>query len=205
MLEARESFAVYVIDDDAAIRDSLALLLGLRGYRAALFASAEDFLAAFQPGWRGCVLTDLRLPGMSGLELQRELQARGVAIPVVIITGHGDIAAARAAFKADAVDFLEKPFDDDGPIVAIEAAFEREAARVAGEAASVHRGSVWASLTERERTVASLVIEGLHNREIGERLGISPRTVEVHKSRLMEKVGARNRAELIRLAKGAPK
>jgi FixJ family two-component response regulator len=205
MLEARESFAVYVIDDDAAIRDSLALLLGLRGYRAALFASAEDFLAAFQPGWRGCVLTDLRLPGMSGLELQRELQARGVAIPVVIITGHGDIAAARAAFKADAVDFLEKPFDDDGPIVAIEAAFEREAARVAGEAASVHRGSVWASLTERERTVASLVIEGLHNREIGERLGISPRTVEVHKSRLMEKVGARNLAELIRLAKGAPK
>lgn len=205
MAEAHSEFAVYVVDDDAAIRDSLALLLGLRGYRAALFASAEDFLAAFQPEWRGCVLTDLRLPGMNGLELQRELQQRGAAIPVVIITGHGDIAAARAAFKADAVDFLEKPFDDDGPILAIEAAFQREATRVAGDAERVRRGSVWASLTERERTVASLVIDGLHNREVAERLGISPRTVEVHKSRLMEKVGARNLAELIRLARSAGK
>jgi FixJ family two-component response regulator len=201
MVEARQSFAVYVVDDDASIRDSLALLLGLRGYRAALFASAEDFLAAFRPDWRGCLLTDLRLPGMSGLDLQRELRQRGAAMPVVIITGHGDIAAARAAFKADAVDFIEKPFDDDGPIVAIEAAFRREVARVSGDEERERRGHTWASLTERERTVASLVIEGLHNRDIALQLGISPRTVEVHKSRLMEKLGARNLAELIRLAR----
>jgi RNA polymerase sigma factor (sigma-70 family) len=204
MVEERSSLAVYVVDDDAAIRDSLALLLGLRGYRAALFASAEDFLAAFRDDWRGCVLTDIRLPGMDGLELQRELRRRGAVIPVVIITGHGDLAAARTAFKADAVDFLEKPFDDDGPIAAIEAAFQREAARVTGHEAFERREGAWGSLTERERTVAALVIEGLQNREIAERLGISPRTVEVHKSRLMDKVGARNLAALIRLARGTP-
>jgi RNA polymerase sigma factor (sigma-70 family) len=200
MADARQGFAVYVVDDDASVRDSLALLLGLRGYRAALFASAEDFLAAIEPTWKGCLLTDLRLPGMSGLELQQELKRRGNALPTVIITGHGDIAAARAAFKSNAVDFIEKPFDEESPLAAIEAAFELEEARTSADTARARQQEVWSQLTERERTVASLVVIGMHNREIAEKLGISARTVEVHKARIMDKTGARNLADLIRLA-----
>lgn len=201
MAEARDAFTVYIVDDDPSIRDSLALLLGLRGYRCALFASAEDFLAALRPEWRGCLLTDLRLPAMDGLALQRELARRGVKLPVVIITGHGDIAAAREAFKADAVDFLEKPFDDEGPVAAIEAAFRREEARATVDAQGERGPALWAALTEREQTVASLVVQGMHNRDIAAQLGISPRTVEVHKAHVMTKVGARNLADLIRLAR----
>jgi FixJ family two-component response regulator len=200
MPEARQGFAVYVVDDDASVRDSLALLLGLRGYRAALFASAEDFLAALEPTWKGCLLTDLRLPGMSGLALQQELRRRGNALPTVIITGHGDIAAARAAFKSNAVDFIEKPFDESGPLAAIEAAFELEEARISADTIHARQQEVWSHLTARERTVASLVVIGMHNREIAEKLGISPRTVEVHKARVMDKTGARSLADLIRLA-----
>jgi FixJ family two-component response regulator len=198
--ESRADFAVYVVDDDASVRDSLALLLGLRGFRSALFASAEDFLAALEPEWKGCLLTDLRLPGISGLELQQELKRRGTALPLVIITGHGDIAAARAAFKSNAVDFIEKPFDDAALLAAIEAAFELEEARTSAVRNRARREQVWALLTERERTVAELIVVGLHNRDIAEQLGISPRTVEVHKARIMDKTGARSLADLIRLA-----
>jgi RNA polymerase sigma factor (sigma-70 family) len=200
MADARQGFTVYVVDDDASVRDSLSLLLGLRGYRSALFASAEDFLAALEPAWKGCLLTDLRLPGMSGLELQQELRRRGNELPTVIITGHGDIAAARAAFKSNAVDFIEKPFDEEGPLAAIEAAFELEEMRTSADAARARQQEVWSQLTERERTVASLVVIGMHNREIAEKLGISARTVEVHKARIMDKTGARSLADLIRLA-----
>ena len=196
----RAGFAVYVVDDDASVRDSLALLLGLRGYRSALFASAEDFLAALQPDWQGCLLTDLRLPGMSGLELQHALRQRANTLPLVIITGHGDIAAARAAFKSNAVDFIEKPFDDAALLAAIEAAFAAEEARTSAVRTQERRRQAWALLTERERMVAELIVVGMHNRDIGEQLGISPRTVEVHKARIMDKTGARNLADLIRLA-----
>jgi FixJ family two-component response regulator len=197
---SRADFAVYVVDDDASVRDSLALLLGLRGFRSALFASAEDFLAALEPEWKGCLLTDLRLPGISGLELQQELKRRGTALPLVIITGHGDIAAARAAFKSNAVDFIEKPFDDASLLAAIEAAFELEQTRTSAVRDRARREQAWALLTERERTVAELIVVGLHNRDIAEQLGISPRTVEVHKARIMDKTGARSLADLIRLA-----
>lgn len=203
MAEAREPFTVFIVDDDASIRDSLSLLLGLRGYRCAVFASAEDFLASAEGAGRGCVVTDLRLPGLDGLALQRELARRGSGLPVVIITGHGDIAAAREAFMGDAVDFLEKPFGDEAAVAAIERAFARERARAATEQAEVRRDAMWSALTERERTVAELVLQGLHNRDIAERLGISPRTVEVHKARVLSKVGARNLAELMRIATGS--
>jgi len=172
----------------------------LRGYRSALFASAEDFLAALQPDWQGCLLTDLRLPGMSGLELQHALRQRANTLPLVIITGHGDIAAARAAFKSNAVDFIEKPFDDAALLAAIEAAFAAEEARTSAVRTQERRRQAWALLTERERMVAELIVVGMHNRDIGEQLGISPRTVEVHKARIMDKTGARNLADLIRLA-----
>lgn len=195
----RDELTVYVVDDDAGVRDSLALMLGLAGYRTALFAHAEAFLTAWRAEWAGCVVADLRLPGKSGLELQAELRARGAMLPFIIITAHGDVPSARSAFQADAVDFLEKPFDHAQLRAAIEAAFSREDARLAraGDAARL------AALTAREREVLELAAKGLHAKEIGTALGISPRTVEVHKTRIMEKLGARNLAELVRFALGA--
>jgi len=189
------SRTVFIIDDDAAVRDSLALLLSLRGYPTAVFSCAEDFLRVLDPLWRGCVVVDIRMPGMSGLELQAALAGHPAALPVIIITGHGDIAAARQAFKAAAIDFLEKPFDDDALVQAIERAF--------GEAAERRDAPAWpmqASLSAREREVMQFVVDGLDNRQIGSLLGISPRTVEVHKARLMSKLGVRSLADLIRLA-----
>jgi RNA polymerase sigma factor (sigma-70 family) len=194
------SLVVHIVDDDPSIRDSLGLLLGLRGYRSAQFASAEDFLAALEADWCGCVLADLRLPGIDGLGLQQELKRRGSHLPVAIITGHGDVAAARAAFKAEAVDFIEKPFDDESVIRAIESAFAREFARLEQRGAERARSDALARLTTREREIALLLAEGFHNRAIASRLGISPRTVEVHKARIMEKLEARSLADLIRIA-----
>ncbi|MBL8349074.1 MAG: response regulator [Burkholderiaceae bacterium] len=189
------SQTVFIVDDDAAVRDSLALLLSLRGYPTAVFGCAEDFLRVLDPQWRGCVVVDIRMPGMSGLDLQAVLAGHPAAMPVIIVTGHGDIAAARQAFKAAAIDFLEKPFDDDALVEAIERAF-------AGAAAG-RDDPVWpiqASLSPREREVMRHVVDGLDNRSIGSLLGISARTVEVHKSRLMAKLGVRGLADLIRLA-----
>lgn len=199
MNDFRRNFTVFVVDDDSAIRDSLSLLLSLRGYRTSLFASAEDFLGALDSSWSGCVMADLRLPGIGGLELLTELQRRGVDLPVVIITGHGDVQTARAAFRSRAIDFLEKPFDDEGPVVAIEAAFLRENERLATRREEARRGEAVAALSEREKSVASLLVLGIHNREVGKKLGISPRTVEVHRARIMTKLGVRNIAELIRV------
>ena len=192
--------AVYIVDDDSAVRDSLSLLLSLRGYRTATFASAEAFLSAIRPGWAGCVVADIRMPGMSGLDLQRELAARGAELPVVIVTAHGDVASARAAFQANAVDFLEKPFDEHGPVAAVEACFRRERDRLAVRGARASRDEAMAALTAREREVLALLVQGQHNRDVAENLGISARTVEVHKARIMAKLGARNLAELIRIA-----
>ena len=200
----RADFTVYLVDDDAPIRDSLGLLLGMRGYRTAIFASAEDFLAVVQPNALGCLVTDLKLPGMSGLQLQQVLKGRAIGLPVIVITGHGDVPAARAAFLSDAVDFLEKPFDDDLAVAAIEKAFALESSRqVAGERGR-DREHFWRLLTEREREVALRILRGVHNKEIAASLSISPRTVEVHKSRIMEKAGARSLADLIRIAGEQP-
>jgi FixJ family two-component response regulator len=191
-----ERLTVFIVEDDASVRDSLALMLGLSGYRTALFADAEAFLAAWQPQWSGCVVADLRLPGKTGVELQAELQARGSRLPFVIITAHGDVPTARAAFQANAVDFLEKPFDHAQLRAAIESAFSIEGRRLqrSAEAAKL------AVLTARERDVLEQAAKGLHAKEIAARLGISPRTVEVHKTRIMEKLGVRNIAELVRFA-----
>ena len=204
MVEPRTGpLTVYVVDDDASIRDSLALMLGLGGYATRLFADAESFLAAFGPGWSGCVVADLRLPGMSGVELQARVRGRGSAIPFVIITAHGDVPAARAAFRARAVDFIEKPFDDAQLRSAIDTAFALERRRI--DAAELRRAEVekLSRLTAREREVLDLAAKGLHAKEIAARLGISPRTVEVHRTRIMEKLGVRNIAELVRFAVAA--
>lgn len=191
-----ESLTVYVVEDDAAVRDSLALMLGLAGHRTAFFADAEAFLAAWRDSWAGCVVADLKLPGASGIELQAALRRRGSPLPFVIITAHGDVAAARAAFRAEAVDFLEKPFEHAQLEAAIGNAFSKENLRLrrAGDAARL------GLLTAREREVLAAAGRGLHAKEIGRELGISARTVEVHKTRIMAKLGARNVAELVRFA-----
>jgi len=190
---------VYVVDDDASIRDSLALMLGLAGYATRLFADAESFLVAFEPRWAGCVVADLRLPGLSGVELQSRVRERGSAIPFVIITAHGDVPAARAAFLGQAVDFIEKPFDDGQLRRAIDTAFALETERLGSAELRRADAAKLERLTAREREVLEHAVNGLHAKEIASRLGISSRTVEVHKMRIMEKLEVRNIAELVRL------
>lgn len=186
---------VFIVDDDGAVRDALALLLSLRGYPTASFACAEDFLGALAPHWRGVVVADIRMPGMSGLEMQEALAGHPARLPVIIVTGHGDLAAARHAFRWNAVDFIEKPFDHQQLLGAI----ERAMAGLPPHADAIGTRPAVSVLSAREREVLALVVDGVDNRGIGDRLGISPRTVEVHKSRVMSKLGARNLAELIRI------
>ena len=198
MLE--RDLTVFIIDDDASVRDSLGLMLGLAGYRTAPFADAESFLARVQPTDAGCCVVDLKLPGLDGLELQAELASRSIALPVIIITAHGDVPAARAAFRAHAVDFLEKPFPPDQLMAAIDHALASVTQRMKRDNVQAIESTKLGLLTEREREVLDRVAQGLHAKEIAAALGISPRTVEVHKSNIMEKLGARNAIELARFA-----
>jgi RNA polymerase sigma factor (sigma-70 family) len=195
-----ERLTVFVIDDDASVRDSIALMLGLAGYRTSVFADAEAFLAAWREDWAGCVIADVRLPGQSGVELQDALRKRGTTLPFVIITAHGDVATARAAFRSQAVDFLEKPFDNAQLCAAIETAFALEERRIQRHDSRRADAEKLDRLTAREREVLERAAQGLHAKEIAAALGISSRTVEVHKTRIMEKLGVRNVAELVRFA-----
>ena len=187
---------VFIVDDDPSVRDALALLLSLHGHPTAVFACAEDFLGALEPRWRGVVIADIRMRGMSGLEMQEALSRHPSRLPVIVITAHADVAAARQAFKLHAVDFLEKPFDHDQLLASVDRAMRG----LPDDPAAIGTRPAATSLSQREKEVMALVVEGLDNRSIGSRLGISPRTVEVHKSRLMTKLGARNLGELIRIA-----
>ena len=193
---------VFIVDDDASVRDALGLLLGLHGYRTAFFADANSFLAAYRQDWRGCLLIDIRMPGMDGLSLQRKLREIGCAIPAIIVTGHGDVGSAREAFRADAVDFLEKPLDETSLIQAIEEAFARQQTTHSQATQAKHYSQQLSGLTPREREVMDLVVAGRHNRDIAEKLGISVRTVEVHKSRVMSKLDADSVTQLVRIALG---
>lgn len=194
-----ESGTVFLIDDDPGVRDSLSLLLSLKGVRTQPYANAESFIETYRPDWPGCVLTDLRMPGMTGLELQNVLRERRVDLPVVVLTAHGDVATARAALKNGAFDFLEKPIDDVMLIDVLRNALRADRER---RTAATSRSSVDARmerLTGREREILALIAAGHQNREIATQLGISPRTVEVHKARIMEKLECRSLAELIRM------
>jgi two-component system response regulator FixJ len=195
---------VFIVEDDAAVRDSLGLLLGLKNYRTQSFACAEDFLRVYQPSWAGCLLLDIRMPGMSGLELQSALGREHPALPIIVITAHGDVATVRTALKSGAVDFLEKPVDPDALLTAVRTALDTDAAqrRAALEAGRAQRQL--SVLTTRERQVMELVARGCHNREIASTLGISPRTVEVHKARVMDKLQVRSAAELVRIVLRIP-
>ncbi|TLZ47189.1 MAG: response regulator transcription factor [Gammaproteobacteria bacterium] len=196
--DTTESGTVFLIDDDAGVRDSLALLLSLKGVRTLPFANAESFIETYRPEWPGCVLTDLRMPGMTGLELQAALRGRGIAVPVVVLTAHGDVATARAALKNGAFDFLEKPIDDAVLLEVLENALRADRERRAVAASRSASDERLERLTAREREILALIGAGHQNREIASELGISPRTVEVHKARIMEKLECRTLAELIR-------
>jgi FixJ family two-component response regulator len=193
-----EPGTVFLIDDDPSVRDSLSLLLSLKGIRTQLFATAESFIETYRSEWHGCVLTDLRMPGMTGLELQTALRERHIDVPVVVLTAHGDVATARAALKNGALDFLEKPIDDAMLLDVLRNALRIDRERRAAVTARTVSDRRTERLTQRERELLALIAAGHRNRDIARQLGISSRTVEVHKARIMEKLECSTLAELIR-------
>lgn len=198
-----EHGTVFLIDDDPSVRDALTLLLSLKGLRTQPFASAESFIETYRPEWQGCVLTDLRMPGMTGLELQAVLRERRIEVPVVVLTAHGDVATARAALKNGAFDFLEKPVDDTMLLDVLHSALRADRERRSAAAADAAGDRRLERLTERQREILALIAAGHQNREIAVQLGISARTVEVHKAHIMEKLGCRSLAELMRVNRAA--
>jgi len=190
----------YIVDDDRGIRDSLSLWLGMRGIRCIAYESAESFLDAVQTDWRGCVLIDLQLEGIDGLQLQARLAERSVTMPVIFVTGHGDVATARDALKAGALDFIEKPVDNQRLVELVGTAMAKDAEQAQSRAQAELLAGRLQRLTQREREVMDQVVAGRHNREIAAELGISPRTVEVYKARLMDKLDVRRVADLVKLA-----
>jgi FixJ family two-component response regulator len=194
-----DSGTVFLIDDDPAVRDSLTLLLSLKGMSTQPFATADSFIENYRPDRAGCVLTDLRMPGMTGLELQSALSERGIDVPLVVLTAHGDVATARAALKNGAFDFLEKPVDDTMLVEVLRNALRVDRERRAATNSRSTADARLARLTAREREILALLASGHQNREIAAHLGISPRTVEVHKARIMEKLECHSLAELIRM------
>jgi RNA polymerase sigma factor (sigma-70 family) len=188
-----------VVDDDEAMRNSLAWLIESEGLRVETFDSAQSFLAACYPGRAGCLLLDVRMPGMSGLELQEHLRHRQMRLPVIIITGHGDVPMAVRAMKAGAVDFIEKPFDDETLLATIQRALELDAYQRSQQAGRAEIAARLAQLTPREHEVMLMVTDGMSNKEIANELGVSAKTVEAHRARVMEKMEARSLAELVRM------
>jgi two-component system response regulator FixJ len=193
---------VYVLEDDAAVRGSLKLLLDVAGFSPVVFRNAEELLARLPLPRRGCLVADVRLPGMSGLKLHKELLRRGMALPVIFISGHADLSMAIAALRQGAFDFLEKPIDDEALIACISAALARTAG-ASEPAADPALAARLGRLTAREREVLELVVAGYTSRAIGERLGVSARTVENHRARVMEKMQATSTAQLVRMALAA--
>ena len=191
---------VYIVDDDPAVRDALSLLLSIKGYSTAVFASGRDFLSAWRPDWAGCLLLDIRMPDMDGLTIQKKLGEMQSRLPVIVVTGHADVSLARQAFKAQAFDFLEKPLDDVKLIHAIEEAFSIAATTQASEQSRERTAQLLKSLTPREMQVFDLIVTGQHNRNIAAMLDISVRTVEVHKTRILSKLGVDNVADLVRIS-----
>jgi two-component system response regulator FixJ len=194
---------VHVIDDDAAIRDSLAFLLDVNGFRAEVFESSNEFLSKATANAPACVVSDIRMPGMNGIELVRKLKDDGIACPVILITGHGDVALAVEAMKAGAVDFIEKPFDDAMLLGAIRSALETRPQDQADSTARTEAQARLAELSPRERDVLQGLVAGKINKVIAHELSISPRTVEVYRANLMAKTGARSVSELMRIALAA--
>lgn len=199
MIAKKSPPTVFVVDDDESVRSSLRFLLRSAGLESRAFGAAPEFLAGYDPAQPGCLVLDVRMPLMSGLELQQELNLRGAIIPVIFITGHGDIPMAVEAMQHGAHDFLQKPFRDEDLIDRVRRALAKDAkARTALEEHNAIRAHLQ-SLTPREREVLALMASGKPNKIMAHELGVSQRTVEIHRARVMEKSGASSLAELVRM------
>ncbi len=193
-----DDYVVHIVDDEEAVRKSLAFLLTVEGFAVRLHESATAFLQAASGIRNACLVTDLRMPDLDGVELLRSLRARGIRIPAIVISGHGDVPMAVAAMKAGAIDFIEKPFADQVLIDCIRRAAEEIGRGSSNDVQAIEKRL--ASLSEREKEVLSGIVAGLPNKTIGYDLDISPRTVEVHRANIMSKMEAGSLAELVRMA-----
>lgn len=194
---------VYVVDDDPAVRDSVKWLVESVGLRVQTFASAREFLAAYRDQGPGCLVLDLRMPGISGIETQEMLHEHGVSLPVIIVTGHGDVPVAVRAMKLGAVDFLEKPCNDHQLLERIQRSVELHAHQRGEHAERERMSRVVATLSPRERSVMELIVAGKSNKEVAIALGVSPKTVESHRANVMRKIGVGSLAELVQVAVAA--
>ena len=194
---------IYVVDDDEAVRDSLTLLLKAVGLTGKAFDSATGFLENYDPEQHGCLVADIRMPGMSGLDLQAELNERGAPIPLVFITGHGDVPMAVDAMKSGALDFIEKPFRDQDLLDRVHQALTWDKERRAENLRTLAIRERLATLTPRETEVMERVVQGQANKVIAMDLGVSQRTVEIHRARVMEKMAVRSVAKLVRAVEAA--
>ena len=190
---------VFIVDDDASVRDALKRLIRSVGLRVELFGSAREFLQRGRPDVPSCLVLDVRLPGIGGLDLQRQLADANVQTPIIFITAHGDIPMSVRAMKAGAVEFLTKPFRDQDLLDAIQIALERDRARLQREAEIAVLRERFESLTLREREVVALVVSGMLNKQIAGEIGITENTVKVHRSRAMEKMQAQSLADLVKM------
>ncbi len=194
---------VFVVDDDQAMRNSLKWLIESVGMRVETYASADEFIKNYYPGRSGCLLLDVRMPGMSGLELQEYLANQQIRIPVIIITGHGDVPMAVRAMKAGAVDFIEKPFNDEFLLDSLRNALALDEHQRSLQAERAEIAARLAQLTPREHEVMVMVTDGKSNKEVAAALGVSAKTVEAHRARVMEKMEASSLAELVRMVMAA--
>lgn len=192
---------VFIVDDDAAVRDSLTLMIEQAGIRVQSFENAKAFLNAYQPNFFGCAIIDVQMPGMDGLQLQDELSWRKILLPVIFLTGHGDIPMSVKAIKGGAIDFLTKPVIREKLLICVRAAFAEAKKRISDFTQNQEIATCLTKLTRREREVMLLAVQGRSNKEIGSCLGISFRTVEIHKSKIMQKTGANNLLDLARIAR----
>ncbi|HOY70876.1 MAG TPA: response regulator [Methylotenera sp.] len=190
----------FIVDDDPAIRDALTLMLEQENMVVKAFESAEAFLNSYQPDCKGCAIIDIRMPGMDGMALHQVLLTRNIALPVIFLTGHGDIPMSVQAMKAGAVDFLTKPVTREKLLASVKAAIELSETMLSHHTSHQNAVSKLSTLTERERDVMQLAVLGHTNKHIARELGISHRTVEIHKSKIMHKTGAQNLLDLVRIA-----
>lgn len=191
---------VYVVDDDGCVRGATVRLLRTAGWRTECFSTAAEFVRHVRPDVPSCLVLDVQMPGLTGLDLQQELQRSGSALPVVFITGYGDIPMSVRAMKAGAVDFLPKPYDADSLIAAVRQGLERDAKNRAVVTQASELRQRERTLSPREHEVFALVVQGLLNKQIGARLGVTEKTVKVHRGHLMRKMGALSLAQLVRMA-----